>query len=305
MHATLFDQTALSCLCLSGNNIRDFLQGLLTCDVNNLDTHTASATLLCQHQGKTVASGIICLLSEQDARLILPADLADRVRDILRPYAQLSRITLSAPSASTLSTYAYADAQPITNMPSTKLSHTWRDDGMGLVCLHENPYIVLCTGPKESVTTWAAQLSHPQIKRLSSWQALLIQHGHLFLPAAVSGLFTPNMLSLAPSKTVSLHKGCYLGQEVIARTYHLGQVKRFLHTFQTTMLQAPLPAGTVLQLADSNQKAYVVQSGITKNTLWFQVVMPECTPPCEFLLQDDSYPDPLLFQANLHPVAYF
>ncbi len=301
MSSTLFDHTALSFIHFSGHAIQDFLQGLFTCDVHTLTPNTGSATLLCQHQGKTVASGILCLRSDNEAQLFLAQDLVAKVCDILHPYAQLSRVTITASSDLT---YAYTEASPPSDMPTTPFSHTWHADGLSLVCLQTKPYIALCSGPREVITTWAAQRAHPTIKRLTSWQALLVQHGHVLVSSAVSGLFTPNMLSLVPSKTVSLNKGCYLGQEVIARTYHLGQVKRFLHTFHTNMIQVPLPAGTVLTLPQADQKAHVVQSGIQDNTLWFQAVMPEISSPFEFLFQDTRYPDPLLFQASPYPVTY-
>lgn len=303
MSSTLFDQTALSFIHFSGQALLDFLQGLFTCDAQKLTPNTGSATLLCQHQGKTIASGILCLRSDSEAQLFLAQDLVAQVCDVLRPYAQLSRITITPADSSDL-TYAYTAANAPDDMPATPFSCIWRADGLNMLCLQAKPYIALCSGPKEVATTWAAQRVHPTIKRLTCWQALLVQHGHVIVSSAVSGHFTPNMLSLVPSKTVSLNKGCYLGQEVIARTYHLGQVKRFLHTFHTDMIQVPLPAGTVLTLSHGDQKAHVVQSGIQDNTLWFQAVMPEISPPFEFLLQDTRYPDPLLFQASPYPVSY-
>lgn len=303
MSSTLFDQTAISFIHFSGNAIQDFLQGLFTCDTQKLAPNTGSATLLCQHQGKTIASGILCLRSDSEAQLFLAQDLVTQVCDVLRPYAQLSRVTITPADSSDL-TYAYSEANAPSDMPTAPFSHTWRVDGLSFVCLQTKPYIALCSGPRELATTWAAQRAHSTIKRLACWQALLVQHGHVIVSAAVSGQFTPNMLSLVPSKTVSLNKGCYLGQEVIARTYHLGQVKRFLHTFHTNMIQVALPAGTVLTLSQGDQKAHVVQSGIQDNTLWFQAVMPEISSPFEFLFQDQRYPDPLLFQASPYPVTY-
>ena len=110
------------------------------------------------------------------------------------------------------------------------------------------------------------------------------------------------MLSLVPSPSVSLSKGCYLGQEVIARTYHLGKVKRQLHTFCSTSLNTPLPVNTTLKLVNQSVSARVIQSGSDDSTLWFQVVLPTSSPPYQFVLNQDASDqgEPLVFEATLY-----
>ena len=63
-----------------------------------------------------------------------------------------------------------------------------------------------------------------------------------------SGLFLPQMLNLTQHGAVSFTKGCYLGQEIVARAEHLGQVKRQL--FRTQLSNEQLSVGSTIKLAD-------------------------------------------------------
>jgi len=62
-----------------------------------------------------------------------------------------------------------------------------------------------------------------------AWFAADLRHGLPRLPAAQREAWTPQMLSLQRLGAYSLSKGCYPGQEIVARTHYLGQAKRSLH----------------------------------------------------------------------------
>jgi folate-binding protein YgfZ len=60
------------------------------------------------------------------------------------------------------------------------------------------------------------------------WAAFDIEHGLPRLPASQVGQWTPQQLSLDRLNAYSIKKGCYPGQEIVARTHFLGQAKRGL-----------------------------------------------------------------------------
>lgn len=64
-----------------------------------------------------------------------------------------------------------------------------------------------------------------------SWRAARIRAGQVTIDASNSESFTPHMLSLDRAGAVSFEKGCYTGQEIVARTEHRGRVKRRLAGF--------------------------------------------------------------------------
>lgn len=73
------------------------------------------------------------------------------------------------------------------------------------------------------------------------WDALDLAHGLPRLPPPQAGQWTPQQLSLERLRAFSISKGCYPGQEIVARTHFLGQAKRGLGLFGS---EAPLPVGS-------------------------------------------------------------
>lgn len=79
------------------------------------------------------------------------------------------------------------------------------------------------------------------IAALARWRRFDLEHGLPRLDASQRELWTPQMLSLDRLRAFSLKKGCYPGQEIVARTHFLGQAKRGLALLET---DASLAAGT-------------------------------------------------------------
>ncbi|MEQ9560962.1 MAG: hypothetical protein RLN69_00465, partial [Woeseiaceae bacterium] len=66
----------------------------------------------------------------------------------------------------------------------------------------------------------------------NAWMAARISAGHVDISAANSALYTPHMLNLDRCGAISFEKGCYTGQEIVARTEHRGRSKRRTLLFQ-------------------------------------------------------------------------
>ena len=104
---------------------------------------------------------------------------------------------------------------------------------------------------------WLLPPSHPSLAAADAttdadWRALDLMHGLPRLPPGQREAFTPQMLSLERLGAFSLKKGCYPGQEIVARTHYLGQAKRALVRLSGAGLRAGQPvlaagaaAGTV------------------------------------------------------------
>lgn len=84
-------------------------------------------------------------------------------------------------------------------------------------------------------------------RALAQWSAADLRHGLPRLLPEQSGLWTPQQLSLDRLRAYSVKKGCYPGQEIVARTHFLGQAKRGLALFEAA---APVAAGSELHDAD-------------------------------------------------------
>jgi folate-binding protein YgfZ len=94
------------------------------------------------------------------------------------------------------------------------------------------------------------------------WRAQDIATGIPEITRATSGLWVAQMLNLDLLDAISFDKGCYTGQEVIARAHFRGQVKRRMQRFFTSSL-APLAPGARVRLQDG-RTAQIVMTAETQ-----------------------------------------
>ncbi|HET9049638.1 MAG TPA: folate-binding protein [Chiayiivirga sp.] len=97
------------------------------------------------------------------------------------------------------------------------------------------------------LTATANSLTEPDAAFIAQWTGADIAHGLPRLGSQQVEAFTPQMLGLERLAAFSVKKGCYPGQEVVARTHFLGQAKRSLIRLR---LQHPLEPGSELQSSD-------------------------------------------------------
>ncbi len=95
---------------------------------------------------------------------------------------------------------------------------------------------------------------------LARWSAADLEHGLPRLPASQADKWTPQQLSLERLRAFSVKKGCYPGQEIVARTHFLGQVKRGIALFES---DAPASVGTDVRDGERSIGNIVSAAGTT------------------------------------------
>ncbi|MGI9327662.1 MAG: YgfZ/GcvT domain-containing protein [Pseudomonadales bacterium] len=218
-----------------GSDVRKFLQGYLTCDTDLLlPGETALPAALCNLKGRVVANGWAAGY-EDDHRIIVitHASVAGTLREFLKKYLVFSKTTASA-------------WQPKAGL--------WGDvdnpnDRTGMIL--------------DSRRRLYFQPPSGQASSTERFFASLVRDQRVLIQASTSEQFLPQMLGLDQWGAVDFHKGCYLGQEVVARAQHRGQVKRQLvslvQTNTAATVQPPAP-GTALLDPQENPAGIVVQS---------------------------------------------
>lgn len=179
---------------VNGSDAASFLHSQLAADVRELLPGQWRFACYCEPDGRAQALMVLARLSDQQFHLLLPLDLAQPVHDRLCRYRLRARCTIRL--------HALA-------LSSAPVSAGFSVQGNGF------------SGHMQIVEPDMAH-TEPEL-----W-ARQVDLGHAWLSQASSGMFLPQMLGYAEIGAFSLRKGCFPGQEIVARTHYLGRSKRRL-----------------------------------------------------------------------------
>ena len=185
--------TQLARLRISGSQVSTFLQGQLTQDVTHVDASSLTYTGMCDNKGRVLADGYL-IKDQSDYFLVLHQTLSDMICMRLQKYARLSGCEVQI------------DPQSVYGCDTVSTSGYQICEGLSL-CFQINS-------------------DESGIASTASWNLREIIAGIPRIEARTSGKFTAHMLGLDKLNAISLKKGCYVGQEIIARTHYRGKNKR-------------------------------------------------------------------------------
>jgi len=220
----------LGVLRFAGPDAVPFLQGQLSNDVRRL---TPGRTLLAAYssaQGRVLA--ILHLLPHSSGILaVLPRELAEVTRERLRKFVLRAKVAIENLSDAWIVAGFHDEAalRAAGHEPPTAGTSYREIDGVGIAALAGDPGRFWVVSPRADAGVSAVSVEH-------DWRLADIRAGLPQIYAATSESFVAQMLNLDLLDGISFSKGCYTGQEIIARTQHLGRIKR-------RMLRLSLPHG--------------------------------------------------------------
>ncbi len=234
-------------LSICGEDALTFLQGQITCDVRQITPTRFGFGALCNPQGRAIATFQI---GRDDIGfwLLLAADLAEKVMQRLKLYVLRSKVNIATAE---LALFGIMIPSSIGRgiLPEPQPSGAVvQAHGLNWLKLPPPGDRWLVLGAPEAVqAVWLKLVDTLGAAECppSDWQLADIRAGLPTVTAATSEAFLPQMLNLDRIGGVSFDKGCYVGQEVIARTHYLGQVKRRLYRVRLPRSQ-PVALGTRL-----------------------------------------------------------
>lgn len=220
-----------SSILVTGPDAGSFLQGQLTQDLHSVNTGHSPLAAWCTPQGRVIA--VMRLVAvDSGFRLVLPKSLVSVVIEGLQRYRLRANVTFGE-SGSEWQAAAVANEADLAMLQAggllpDKEADCGRQAGdVAAVCLDDERQTVELYGDLRKL-----QLQMPLSD--DSWQEARLRAGIADLGPASSGKFTPHMLNLDRLGAVSFSKGCYAGQEIVARTQHLGNSKRRIAAFSAS-----------------------------------------------------------------------
>ncbi|WDR36760.1 folate-binding protein YgfZ [Pseudomonas serboccidentalis] len=233
-------------LAVRGVDAGKFLQGQLTCNLNYLSDSQASLGARCTQKGRMQSSFRI-LLEGDGVLLAMASELLEPQLADLKKYAVFSKSKLTDESVAWVRFgLEHGDAA----LAGLGLDLPAETDSVvrsaGLIAIRVSPNRAELWVPADQADTLKAKLAATLPEgTLNQWLLGQIRAGIGQVMPTTRELFIPQMLNLQAVGGVSFKKGCYTGQEIVARMQYLGKLKRRLYRVQLDATELPEP-GTPL-----------------------------------------------------------
>jgi tRNA-modifying protein YgfZ len=232
----------LGILRATGPDAVKFLQGQLTQDVALLGLSEARLAAWCSAKGRMLASFIVCKITHEDIVLMCSASVLASTLKRLQMFVLRSQCKLTDASGDfqllgLAGDAAWADLPSAINSGAAYAYPVWsvkRNGSEITVCLppghhagHSVPRALrllpaAASGPAADL----AGSDESNTSALAVWQYLEVSSGIAPVTAAVADAYVPQMLNYESVGGVNFKKGCYPGQEVVARSQFRGTLKR-------------------------------------------------------------------------------
>lgn len=230
------DLDQLGCIQVSGPDSAKFLQGQLSCDLNAVTPNQSALGVHCDHKGRVLASFRV-LQIQNDYLLILAKDLIADILPHLNKYAQFSKVSLSDVSAEyqqilLAGDHVTQDLQAILPELTKNIDQVSQYYNLQIITLPGDLNCYQVIGNSSDLENFKQEFeAHTNYHMVNSQIAklIMIRAGIAQIELATSGLFTPHALNYHLVGAISFNKGCYTGQEIIARMHYLGKLKQQLY----------------------------------------------------------------------------
>ena len=232
---------------VAGSDAGEFLQGQLTQDMERVSQTGSLPSAWCNPKGRVV-SLLRILMIDGGYGLVLPASTAESVCERLAVYRLRADVSLEVEGpdwssliidqGADLETLEKLDLRPAQEMNACRIGH-------GLIAVNvgiEEACIELMGYSSDLESAGITDPAPAEVLR-----AARIRAGIPEITEPHSEKFTPHMLNLDLLGAISFDKGCYTGQEIVARTQNLGSSKRRLMRYRT---DATLDSGDKLSDGD-------------------------------------------------------
>lgn len=215
---------------IQGEEAQPFLQGQLTNDVLQCTPQRAQFGGYCSPQGRLLANFLL-ICAPEGYLIHLPSAMAGSLADRLRKFILRARVKIDGATDIRAMGLAGPPAgehvgKMLGAVPSRTLEVVWHDRTLGVRLPND---LFLVAGPADTLVRYR-ELAASEIVPADTqcWDWLQIHAGIPWILPPTRDHFIPQMVGLDAIGGVGFQKGCYPGQEIVARSQYLGHVKRRL-----------------------------------------------------------------------------
>lgn len=237
-----------SLIAVSGADAVSFLQAQLTSDIAGMQSPQTQYSGYCSPKGRLLATFLVWR-DEDTLFLQLPHELRDASQSRLSKYVLRARVKLADATADfRLFGISGPEARralaPISESLPEKPHAVVSAPGVRITCVPGKRYLVLADsnhGETIHSTLSASAREHTE----NDWARSEIEAGIPVITAATQEEYVPQMVNLDLIGAVSYSKGCYPGQEIVARMHYLGRLKQRMYRVQVCSDSVAMPGDAI------------------------------------------------------------
>ena len=238
----LFDLSDQGLIKVSGEDAESFLQNQLTNDIRNVTETTHQASAWCSPKGRIIANFQI-FMRNGSYYLSVSADLIEHVIKKLRMYVMMSKVTVEDVTGSTIHFGYTGDLQKIIDDAPSAPNQTLQYNNLSILRLANNEPRYEIIGDSSSISDakqlWEQCATDAIAVDNNGWSYLNIVAGLPNINETSSEAWVPQMVNYIAIGGVDFKKGCYPGQEIVARLNYLGKTKRRMYRLQINTDKLP------------------------------------------------------------------
>jgi hypothetical protein len=220
------------------------LQGQLTCDVTRLGEETTIPGALCTPKGRMISNFMLARDSEGDFYMVMHRGLLAATADTLKKFAPFYKTEIDDVS----------DSMRVLGLCGQFASRAIDGDRGAILSAVSPDRSAAIVPASEAEALWQELVAEARPAGLPYWHLLDIRDGLGEVRPETREEFIPQMLNLQFADAISFKKGCYTGQEIVARMHYLGKLKRRMYRLGAAG-QTPPPAGDPCQVPGSSGNA--------------------------------------------------
>lgn len=264
-HGVLADLSHLSLLKLSGEEAVSFLQGQVTNDVKQLNGSNSQYSGYCTPKGRLIAL-FLAYRYEDNLYLQLDRRLAEAITKRLRMYVLRSKVVIEDISDSTVRVgVSGKNAEAglgslFPTLPAAPHELMSNENGVLIRLPGSVPRFELITDAAHAQSVWEQLRQQLKPVGRNAWEWLEIQAGIPDIQPGTQEEFVPQMVNLDALGGINFKKGCYTGQEIVARTHYLGKVKRRTQLAHLSGQNQPQPGDDVFVEGSNEPVGKIVRS---------------------------------------------
>ena len=219
---------------IQGIDAHKFLQGQTTTDFKEINAEQSRLGAYANLKGRIVFSFRAIEWPTHSLNLVMDTALLAAAKSTFQKYIVFSKAQISTPNVTVLGVLG-ADAASVLNtlfgFCPTAPNQTQSNEQISITRVHgAHRWMILI--PTESFEdVWTKLSAQAQIGTLNDWRKAQIMAGESPVLAETSELYQPQELNFLNLQAISYNKGCYTGQEIIARLYFRGKLKQWAHRF--------------------------------------------------------------------------